>query len=116
MFKFQFQTNNPFEKRIQECNLISIKYPKRIPIICETHNNNLKLQKNKYLVPLDLTISQFMMVLRKQMKINPEESLIIYTENNYVLNGNMLFSYIASIYKNSDGFLYLIASKEAVFG
>ena len=47
MFKFQFQTNNPFEKRIQECNLISIKYPKRIPIICETHNNNLKLQEFK---------------------------------------------------------------------
>jgi GABA(A) receptor-associated protein len=46
---------------------IRAKYPDRIPVICEKAlKSNLEdIDKKKYLVPSDLTVGQFVYVIRK---------------------------------------------------
>ena len=56
----------------------------RIPIICEKcDKKNISvptLDKTKYLVPFDLTVGQFMFVLRKRMKLSPEQAIFLFVD------------------------------------
>ena len=69
-----FKEQHAFEKRTNEANRIKQKYPDRVPIIVEIdEKSNLpQIDKKKYLVPHDLTISQFIYVIRKRIKLHPE--------------------------------------------
>ena len=65
-----------FEDRLRKANLLIAKYPGRVPVICEKYqgNNNPDIDKNKYLVPVDITIGQFLIIIRQRIKLNPNES------------------------------------------
>ena len=54
------------EERKLECERIRVKYPDRIPVICEkAFNSNIaQVDKRKFLVPMDLTVGQFLYVIR----------------------------------------------------
>ena len=74
MFKTisNFKKSNTFEKRQSESQRINIKYKDRVPIIVEVNSSceqSIVLDKYKYLVPLDLTVSQFLYVIRKRVKL-----------------------------------------------
>lgn len=113
-----FKSKNTFEKRKKESNRIGIKYKDRVPIIVEVSKQdekNLILDKTKYLVPFDLTVGQFMFVIRKRLKLEPEKALFIFFNDSLQPSS----ASIGSIYKehrDSDGFLYTIISLESVFG
>jgi GABA(A) receptor-associated protein len=114
----KFKLNNTFEKRKKESGRIIIKYNNRIPIIVEVnkqHLNELILDKYKYLVPFDLTVGQFLYVLRKRLKISSEKALFILFNNELPPNSDM----VSNVYKNKkddDGFLYATVSLESTFG
>ena len=63
MFKSKFS----IEKRQNESRSIRIKYPDRVPIICEKALNSTDtiplIDKTKYLVPSDLTFGQMIFVI-----------------------------------------------------
>ena len=62
-----YKEDYTLEQRKEESNKILERYPDRIPIICETLDKNApKLDKKKFLVPCDLTMGQFMFILRKR--------------------------------------------------
>ena len=75
-----FKQINSFSKRKSESTRILNKYPDRIPIICEKDRNNSvqDIDKKKYLVPMDLTLGQFIYIIRKRIKINPEKALFLF--------------------------------------
>ena len=107
----------PFEKRLHESTRIRGKYPDRIPVIVEKAINS-KIQdidKSKYLVPTDLTIGQFVYVIRKRIKISQEQAIFIFI-NNILPPTAALLSEMYEVHKNSDGFLYVIYSGENTFG
>ena len=60
--KGDFKKQNTIDKRKSESKTIVAKYPGRIPIIVEKYNDCElpDIDKMKYLVPKDMTISQFM--------------------------------------------------------
>lgn len=39
------------------------------------------LEKNKYLVPSDLTVGQFYFLIRKKIQLNPEEALFFFVKD-----------------------------------
>ena len=105
------------EKRKIEAERILEKYPNRIPIIVQK-DPNCKLpdiDKYKYLVPMDLTMSQLMFVIRRRIKLKPEESIYIFI-NKKIMAGNTIVSTIYEKDKSEDGFLYLIYTAENTFG
>lgn len=113
-----FKENFSYPKRKDESNRIRSKYPDRVPIICERRGTNIpKVDKHKYLVPQDLTMGQFLFVIRNRMKINPSIGLYLFIGNCDILaNTAMLISDCYIKYKDDDGFLYINYSGENTFG
>lgn len=93
------------------------KNPSRIPIIIEPHSKELaaKFTKIKYLVPGELTVGQFINVIRNRIKLNPAEALFIMF-NNTCPSNNQLLSNIYKTHKSEDLFLYAHITKENTFG
>jgi|GEM_PF-1250603 len=112
-----FKKEHPFEKREQEAKRIREKYPDRIPVICEkdARSDIPDIDKKKYLVPQDLTVGQFVYVIRKRIKVKPEKAIYIFI-NNVLPPTAALMSSIYENQKDQDGFLYITYSGENTFG
>ena len=92
--------------------------PDRVPVYIESGDDKFenKLKKNRYLVPKDLTMGQFMYVIRKQLKLKPEEAIYIFC-NNSILPTSALLSEIYSDYKDKHTDVVIMKYyKETVFG
>ena len=116
---FEYQRTHKEELRKSECSRIRAKYPDRCPVICEVtrkDRNRLKLDKNKYLVPRDITVGQFAYIIRRRLKLTPEQAMFIYLENNTFPSTSQLIGTIAHESKNEDGFLYITIGLENTFG
>lgn len=112
-----FKSENSFEYRVSESTRIREKYPNRIPIIVEKSelSDIDSIDKNKYLVPTDLTVGQFMYVIRKRIKLSSEKSIFLFCNDSMPPTGSIL----AQIYDNNkdeDGFLYFTYTGENTFG
>ena len=103
---------------IEEAQRVLEKYPDKIPIIvnvsdkCKDLN---PLDKNKYIVPSDMTVGQFVYVVRKKIKLKQGQALFFFTNNVLIPNSVTL----KSIYENNkseNGFLYIYYSTESTFG
>uniref|UniRef100_A0A6A7GDF7 Autophagy-related protein 8 n=1 Tax=Hirondellea gigas TaxID=1518452 RepID=A0A6A7GDF7_9CRUS len=118
MAKSEFKAKYTFENRGQESGRIRSKYPDRIPVICEKAENSDidRIDKKKYLVPSDLTVGQFVYVIRKRMKLNPEKAIFIFVNKNVLPSTGSLMSKLYEEHKDEDGFLYVTYSGENTFG
>lgn len=97
----KFKDEHPFEKRKAEAERIRGKYTDRIPVsrcrkwltvvqplihnvqvICEKVEKSdiATIDKKKYLVPADLTVGQFVYVIRKRIKLSPEKAIFIFVD------------------------------------
>ncbi|KAJ1501349.1 ubiquitin-like protein atg8, partial [Coelomomyces lativittatus] len=96
-------------KRRAEAERIRQKYPDRIPVICEKVETSdiAAIDKKKYLVPADLTVGQFVYVIRKRIKLSPEKALFVFVNNGMLPPTAALMSLIYDQHKNEDGFLYI---------
>ena len=113
-----YKEKTTFEKRLKESENILKKYPSRIPAIVEKFDkcrNIDNIDKIKYLVPDDLTIGQFMFVIRKRLKLTPEKALFIFI-NNRLPPTHTLMKDIYDNEKDDDNFLYIQYSGENTFG
>jgi GABA(A) receptor-associated protein len=112
-----FKAKHSFDHRLSESIRIREKYPDRIPIICEKINRTdiPEIDKEKYLVPNDLTIGQFMYVIRKRIKLPAEAAIYLFVGGS-IPPTSSLISDVYESFKDSDGFLYVTYSKENTFG
>ena len=112
-----FKERHPFEQRKAESERIRKKYSDRVPIIVEMAKKTElpPLDKCKYLVPQDLTIGQFVYVIRRRIKLSPEKAIFIFV-NNTIPPTSSLASSVYKENKDEDGFLYFTVSSESTFG
>jgi GABA(A) receptor-associated protein len=105
------------EKRASEAARIRGKYGDRVPVIVERAEKSdiPTLDKKKYLVPADLTVGQFVYVIRKRIKLNAEKAIFIFV-NNVLPPTAALMNAIYEEHKDDDGFLYVTYSGENTFG
>ena len=119
-FQFKFKAQNPdAEQRRKECNKILSQFPGKIPIICEKDpNSSIKdIDKNKYLIPNDLTVSQFNFMIRKRIEISQEAAFYLLANGRFSITGDSLLSEIYERYKDpEDGFLYIAYASELTWG
>lgn len=112
-----YRTSKTYEERTEESRKMRAKYPERIPVICQkTPQSTLSsLYKSKYLVPKELTSSQFLFVIRKRLQLTSEKALFIFIEGA-LPSSALTFEELYATYKNNDGFLYVSYAEENVFG
>lgn len=119
-----------FDERKKQSDKIINKYQDKCPIYLSFDSNitlnlnNNKTNLNKYIVTNDLTLGQFLTIVRKKINFTSMETLTLFIEEykNDKLKSTILAtnsSTIGELYhknKDADGFLYLKAVKENVFG
>lgn len=112
-----FIKKHSLEERKKESKRILEKYPERLPVIVEkyTGTNLPELDKNKYLVPKDLTIGQFQYIIRKRIKLESDQALFLFINNNLIPTSSIL-SEVYKEQKSECGFLFIVISGESVFG
>jgi len=118
MNELDFRDKHTFEQRQIECNRVLSKFPGRIPVIVQKNkknNDTPKIDKEKFLVPGDLTLGQFVYVIRKRINLPPEKALFVFVNNSLPTTGTLIRE-LYHQYKDSDGFLYVIYSGENSFG
>ena len=101
-------------------NLLLLKYPSKRPFIVKPADKKQPLiDKTKYLVPLEITISEFIYILKKRIKIEHNEAIFLFIENK---NGDMIIptlsERIIDIYEkyNINGHVMMKYSIENTFG
>ena len=121
----KFKDLHDKQDRISESTRIKSKYPDRVPCIVEKAEKSdvPTIDKKKFLVPSDLTIGQFVYVIRKRIKLryfyfiiySPEKAIFIFV-NNVLPPSSSLLSQVYSEHASDDGFLYVLYSSENTFG
>ena len=96
------------------------KHPGRVPVLCNTNGIGKKIMPGtkKFLVPGDITLMQFLYILRKRLQLKPHDALFVYI-NNELPPLNITLDEIYEHYFrsfNDDGFVYIEYSHEKTFG
>jgi GABA(A) receptor-associated protein len=113
----RFKNIYSFDERQRESTLIKKKYCDRVPIIVERSNDNIPLlDKKKYLVPHSLTIGEFILVIRRKIKLNQSVGMYLFFNNNILVSSSEYIGDSYNKYKDADGFLYIKYSGENTFG
>ena len=119
IYYMKFKQEFTFEKRVEESYRVLTKYPDRLPIICEKSVVAPKecpdIDKKKYLVPKDLTVGQFLYIVRKRLLLPPEKAIFLFVGKNIPPTTAFIID-IYNTYKDKDGFLYIDYGFENVFG
>ena len=113
-----FKDTNTFEKRCEESARIRKKYPTRIPVIVEKDLREKSLpqiSRKKYLVPQDLSVGEFMFVIRKRIKLAPEKSIYLFIDGS-LQNTSANLCQVYEEHKDKDGFIYILYYGESTFG
>ena len=115
--KSQFKLEHPLDKRQAEAERIREKYPDRIPVIVEkaAGSDIAEIDKKKYLVPSDLTVGQFVYVIRKRIKLSPEKAIFVFVNNVLPPTAAVMYA-VYEEQRDADGFLYITYSGENTFG
>jgi GABA(A) receptor-associated protein len=108
------------ENRLAESTRIREKYPDRVPVIVERSEKCAKdipiINRSKYLVPMNMTVGQFICVIRKRVNMDGNKALFIYTNQNVLPCVGALMGTLFESHMDEDGFLYIKYSGENTFG
>jgi GABA(A) receptor-associated protein len=117
-----YKNTFPLEERKQKSFKMTSLYPDRIPVIVEMSQSSANYtsyinasHKVKYLVPYDITMGQFIKILRDKIKLESSTALFFFINNKIF----PITSSIGNIYKehaDEDGFLYIEFCEESTFG
>lgn len=93
------------------------KFPQRIPcVVLKNKQSKLdNLKKNKFLVPEDITIGQFIFIIRKNLTIKSSQALFLFC-NKKIIPNTLLMSQIFKEQKNKKNYLEFEYMEENVFG
>jgi GABA(A) receptor-associated protein len=121
-----FKQANSLQDRLDQFSKVNSAHPNKIPVIVERAPQSSSsrrtpatmlpdIDKNKYLVPGDLTVLQFMSLIRKRIKLANDQALFIYVNGTLPASSTM-FSGLYAEHRDEDGFLYVVYTGESSFG
>ena len=117
----EFEKNKNPVQRLEESKRLRAKHFDRVPIVVDRANRHApKMQKCKFLCPVDLTFGQFMAVVRKRLanehKMQPDQALFFFlAKKNVLVPTSALISQLFQEHAE-DGFLIVTYALESTFG
>ncbi|KAJ8302792.1 hypothetical protein KUTeg_019188 [Tegillarca granosa] len=105
------------EQRKAESTKIKDKYPERIPVIVEKDPKSQihDIDKRKFLVPNDISVAQFMWIIRKRIQLPSEKAIFLFV-GKVLPQSSASMGQVYEEHKDEDGFLYIAYSGENTFG
>ena len=117
--KSKFKEENPDKKKRKELSESLIKEnPGKIPVIFEKEETSKleDIKKTRYLLDQNFTVGDFLKMVRKHMKLNEGEALYLSVKAKYNLTSEKVMGDIYELYKDNDGFLYIMYSSQVIMG
>lgn len=108
--------------RISESNRILSKHPLHIPVVVDVDKSIGKINKNKFLVPRDVSTSHLMISIRKQVSVESNKALFMFCNNAIIcptsIIGDLYEQYLDNKPEDEKGdkFLYVYVATENTFG
>lgn len=115
---YEFKMKNPFEQRKMESKRVMDKFTDKIPIVLEKSDTSTlpEIDKKKFVVPYDITIGEFLHIVRKKLKISTTDAIFLLINNNTIPHTGSTIKEIYNKYADKDGFLYVTYSSQQAFG
>ena len=104
-------------RTLEERRRLRDKYPDRLPVIVEAGNSRdiPIIDKNKYLVPEDLQVGQFLYVIRKRINLPSEKALFLMCNNKMPTTSTTMLQ-LYETDKDEFGFINFVYTLENAFG
>jgi len=114
-----FKQKKPLAIRKEEVAQIRVKFPTKIPVIVERYHKESSLpplDKTKFLVPQEITMSQFITIIRNRLQLNSQQALYLLVSNRNLASLSRPLTQVYRDYRDEDGFLYVTYASQEVFG
>ncbi|XP_003385572.3 PREDICTED: microtubule-associated proteins 1A/1B light chain 3C-like [Amphimedon queenslandica] len=114
-----FKQRRSFASRKDEVASIRSKFPNKVPVIVERYQKEKDLpilDKTKFLVPEELTLSQFVTIIRNRMGLTSTQAFYLLVNNKSMASMATTMSDIYDTEKDEDGFLYMVYASQEFFG
>jgi len=104
------------EQRQYEFARVKSKLDEFIPIIVEQGGGGSPpIDKEKFLVPTEVTFAQLSFVIRKRLKMLPSDALFLIVKKQ-MFTGTCTVGNVYDTHHDPDGFLYVMYTNENTFG
>ncbi|XP_006871219.1 PREDICTED: microtubule-associated proteins 1A/1B light chain 3C [Chrysochloris asiatica] len=114
-----FKQRKNLATRREEVAGIRAKFPSKIPVIverCLREKVLPPLDKTKFLVPQELTVTQFLSLLRSRMMLRSTEAFYLLVNNKSLTSLSLTMAEVYRDYKDEDGFVYMTYASQEMFG
>ncbi|CAG0879356.1 unnamed protein product [Darwinula stevensoni] len=114
-----YKQRKSFATRRSEVASIRAKFPSKIPVIVERYQKETTLpllDKTKFLVPQELSMSQFVQIIRNRMQLSSTQAFYLLVGNRSLAAMSKTMLEIYNELKDPDGFLYVSYASQEVFG
>ncbi|XP_030621364.1 microtubule-associated proteins 1A/1B light chain 3C [Chanos chanos] len=114
-----FKQRKCYATRKDEVCSIRSKFPNKLPVIVERYIREKQLpllDKTKFLVPFELTMGQFLSLLRSKINLEATQALYLLISERSMSCMSASMGEVYSQYKDPDGFLYMTYASQDMFG
>ncbi|XP_074791275.1 microtubule-associated protein 1 light chain 3 gamma-like [Natator depressus] len=104
---------------MREAAEIRAKYPTKIPVVVERYQKEKQLpwlDRTKFLVSQDSSMSQFVITLRTRMSLTATQAFYLLANNKALPSMSMTMGEVYRDHKDGDGFLYITYASQEMFG
>ncbi|OXB80322.1 UNVERIFIED_CONTAM: hypothetical protein H355_013720 [Colinus virginianus] len=74
------------------------------------------LDKTKFLVPEELTMTQFITIIRSRMALTATQAFYLLVNNKSLASMSLTMAEVYRDYKDEDGFVYMTYASQEMFG
>lgn len=92
------------------------KHPNRVPVYVHVNDKKLYMERNKYLVPHDLTVAEFTKAIRGRTKLKPCEAIFMFVGKSTLPPNAARFIDLYKEHADADKMLHVTYSVENTFG
>ncbi|XP_005817017.1 microtubule-associated proteins 1A/1B light chain 3C-like [Xiphophorus maculatus] len=114
-----FKQRKCLATRKDEVCTIRSKFPNKLPVIVERYVREKSLpllDKTKFLVPFELTLGQFLCLLRNKIALDQTQTLFLLVAERSMSCMSSSMRDIYSRFRDADGFLYITYASQEAFG